>query len=73
MEINREILYEILYKYFSIGDSYTYELTRVKDAFSYGTASLDDFEEWDSDRISDFCDYIVREFPTYKPQKEGEG
>ena len=42
----REKLTELLSKYFNIGDSYAYNLTRVKIAFSCGTVGLDDFEEF---------------------------
>ena len=59
--VNREKLMAVLRNYFSIGDSYTYELTRVKSAFEVGTISLDDFEEWGEENISDLCDYIFRE------------
>ena len=41
--MKRENVMEALRKYFSIGNSYTYELTRVKSAFEVGTISLDDF------------------------------
>lgn len=59
----------VLRDFFSIGDSYTYELTRVKSAFEVGTISLDDFEEWGEDNISDLCDYIFRELR--KGDKDG--
>ena len=59
--VNREKLMAVLRNYFSIGDSFTYELTRVKSAFEVGTMSLDDFEEWGEENISDLCDYIFRE------------
>ena len=59
--VNREKVMSALRKYFSIGDSYTYELTRVKSAFEVGTISLDDFEEWEEENISDLCDYLIQE------------
>ena len=59
--VNREKLMAVLRDYFSIGDSYTYELTRVKSAFEVGTMSLDDFKEWEEEDISCLCDYILRE------------
>lgn len=59
--VNREKLMAVLRDYFSIGDSYTYELTRVKSAFGIGTMSLDDFAEWEEEDISCLCDYILRE------------
>ena len=58
--VNREKVMPALRNYFSIGDSYTYELTRVKSA----TISLYDFEEWGEENISDLCDYILRELRT---------
>lgn len=67
--VNREKLMAVLRDYFSIGDSYTYELTRVKSAFEVGIISLDDFEEWGEDNISDLCDYIFRELR--KGNKDG--
>ena len=59
--VQREAVMQALNKYFSIGDSYTYELTRVKEAFYVGTMTLDDFEEWDEDNVSDLCDYLMKE------------
>lgn len=67
--VNREKLMAVLRDFFSIGDSYTYELTRVKSAFEVGTISLDDFEEWEEENISDLCDYIFRELR--KGDKDG--
>lgn len=63
--VNREKVMSALRNYFSIGDSYTYELTRVKSA----TISLYDFEEWGEENISDLCDYILRELR--KGNKDG--
>ena len=59
--VNREKLIAVLRDYFSIGDSYTYELTRAKSAFDIGTVSVNDFEEWGEEDISCLCDYIFRE------------
>ena len=59
--VNREKLMAVLRVFFLIGDSFTYELTRAKSAFEVGTMSLDDFEEWGEENISDLCDYIFRE------------
>lgn len=56
--ISREQLIAALEKYFEIGDSDTYELTRVKEAFSIGTMSLQDFVEWDSENVAALCDYL---------------
>ena len=63
--VNREKVMPALRNYFSIGDSYTYEPTRVKSA----TISLYDFEEWGEENISDLCDYILRELR--KGDKDG--
>lgn len=58
--MKKEKLVEILSRYFQIGDSYTFELTRVKEAFAIGTMSFDDFVEWDEDNIDDLAEYILR-------------
>ena len=55
----REKLVELLAKYFDIGDSYAYNLTRVKSAFSCGTMGFDDFEEFDEETVSDIADYLI--------------
>ena len=47
-------------EYFSIGDSYSYNLTRVKSAFAVGTISLEDFEEFDESLINDLVDYLLK-------------
>ena len=59
--VQRDAGKQALNKYFSIGDSYTYELSRVKEAFYVGTMTLDDFEEWNEDNVSDLCDYLMKE------------
>lgn len=46
-------------QYFDIGDSYTYNLTRVKEGFSVGTVTLDDFEEFDEEIIDDLVGYVL--------------
>lgn len=56
--ISREQMIAALEKYFEIGNSYTYDLTRVKEAFAIGTMSLQDFVEWDSEKVTDLCDYL---------------
>ena len=55
----REKLVELLAKYFDIGDSYAYNLTRVKSAFSCGTMGFDDFEEFDEETVSDIADHLI--------------
>lgn len=52
-------LKDTLMGYFEIGDSYVYNLTRVKEAFQVGTMSLADFVEWDEDNIDDLVRYIL--------------
>ena len=55
----REKLVELLAKYFDIGDSYAYNLTRVKSAFACGTMGFDDFEEFDEETVADIADYLI--------------
>lgn len=57
--LERDELIELLSRYFQIGDSYAYNLTRVKTAFEVGTMSLDDFEEFDEDTVADIADYLI--------------
>ena len=54
-----EKLVELLSKYFNIGDSYAYNLTRVKSAFACGTVGLDDFEEFDDETVEDIASYLI--------------
>lgn len=60
--LNREKLKEILMQYFDIGDSYTYNLTRVKEGFVVGTVTIEDFEEFDEEIIDDIVDYILEHY-----------
>lgn len=54
------ILKPLLMQYFCVGgDCYTYELTRVKEAYELGTMTLDDFVEWDEEQVDDLVSYIV--------------
>lgn len=55
----RERLIQLLSRYFDIGDSYTYNLTRVKSAFAVGTVGLDDFEEYTEDDVTNLADYLL--------------
>lgn len=55
----REKLIELLAKYFDIGDSYAYNLTRVKSAFACGTMGFDDFEEFDEETVADIADHLI--------------
>ena len=56
----KEKLMQILANYFDLSDTYAYNLTRDKTAFAVGTMSLDDFEEFDEDTISDIADYLIK-------------
>ena len=56
----KDKLKNLLMEYFSIGDSYSYNLTRVKSAFAVGTISLEDFEEFDESFINDLVDYLLK-------------
>ena len=55
----RERLIQLLSRYFDIGDSYTYNLTRVKSAFAVGTVGLDDFEEYTEDDVANLADHLI--------------
>ena len=56
----KDKLKDLLMEYFSIGNSYSYNLTRVKSAFAVGTISLEDFEEFDESFINDLVDYLLK-------------
>lgn len=70
--IDREQLIELLNKYFSIGDSDFYICNRVKEAFTLGTMSLDDFSEIDEEIISDIADYLISNNMFFLPCKVGD-
>ena len=55
----REKLVELLSEYFDIGDSYAYNLTRVKSAFACGTMGFDDFEEFDEETVEDIAAHLI--------------
>ena len=55
----KEKLVEMLAEYFNIGDSYAYNLTRVKSAFACGTVGLDDFEEFDDETVEDIASCLI--------------
>ena len=56
-----EKLKDILMDYFDIkNDVYAYNLTREKEAFSIGTMSFDDFEEFNEETIDDIVEFIKR-------------
>lgn len=49
-------------QYFDIGDSYAYNLTRVKEGFVVGTVTIDDFEEFSEEIIDDIVEYILDKY-----------
>ena len=55
----RSILMDYFCQWASCGDSYIYDLTRVKEAFAIGTMSFDDFVEWDESRIAELVDEFI--------------
>lgn len=59
-------LRQLLTEYFNIGDSYAYWLTRVKEAFVYGTVTLDDFEEFTEESIDDIIEFIQKKIEDEK-------
>ena len=56
--LEEEQLKEILMSYFCIGDSDTYQLTKVKEAFDIGTMTFGDSVEWDEEQVDDLIEYI---------------
>lgn len=68
----KEFLRDVLLRYFSIGNSYTYELTRVKNAFYIGTMDLSDFQEWTEENVDELVEYILRNEP-FLPEEKSEG
>ena len=58
-EEKREALIEYFSKWADIGDSYIFDLTRVKEAFAIGTLDLDDFVAWDEERIAMLVDEFL--------------
>lgn len=68
----RERLMELLCRYFEIGDSDTYYLTRVKEAFAIGTMTIDDFEEYTEDNVADIADYLLDNGVIVPPVKTGQ-
>lgn len=68
----REKLVELLAEYFNIGDSYAYNLTRVKSAFACGTVGLDDFEEFNDETVEDIVSYLISNGVTMQECKVAE-
>ena len=60
--MNKEQIADKLNEFFDINakdGTYVYNLTRVKEAFGYGTMTIDDFEEIDSIFIDELADFIL--------------
>lgn len=55
----REMLIDYFSQWAGCGDSYIYDLTRVKEAFAIGTMSFDDFVEWEESRIAELVDELM--------------
>ena len=54
-----ERLKDVLMNYFDVSnDTYAYNLTRDKAAFSVGTMTFEDFEEFNEETIDDIVKYI---------------
>lgn len=63
--ITTEFIQNVLNQYFDIpNDTYAYNLTRVKEAFTIGTMSLEDFEEFDEDTTRDLAEYLIEKLNT---------
>lgn len=58
--MDKDNLVTVLNDYFSIyTDTYAYNLTRDKTAFSYGTMTMEDFEEFTEETTSDLAEFII--------------
>ncbi len=55
----RKALIEYFCHWASCGDSYIFDLTKEKEAFAVGTMHLDDFVEWDENRIIQLVDEFI--------------
>lgn len=55
----RNTLIEYFSKWADVGDSYIFDLSRVKEAFAVGTMSFDDFEEWGEERVAQLVDEFL--------------
>lgn len=65
MEMTKENLFEVLVEFFGLNDSdgtYVYDLTRVKEAYSVGTMTMDDFVEFDEERCDELANYLWDKF-----------
>ena len=57
----KEKLVDILNRFFSMEDTDAYWLIRVKSAFTVGTVTVDDFEEFTDETIGELADFIINE------------
>lgn len=60
--MNKEKVLQALLEYFCFNGAdgtYAYFLTRVKEAFAYGTVTIDDFEEFTEEQMKELADLIV--------------
>ena len=63
--ITTESIQDILNQYFDIpNDTYAYNLTRVKEAFTVGTMTLEDFEEFNEETTRDLAEYLIEKLST---------
>lgn len=59
--MDKDNLVSILNDYFSIyTDTYAYNLTREKSAFSCGTMEMEDFEEFTEETTDDLAEFIIK-------------
>lgn len=58
-EKQKQQLVNLLNQYFNIGDSYAYNLTRIKDAFTVGTMTFDDFKEFTEETTTDIAEFLI--------------
>jgi len=58
-ENKRNAMIDYFSQWAGIGDSYIYDLGRVKEAFGLGTMNFDDFTEWDVSRVAELVDELL--------------
>ncbi len=61
LTISKAELTKLLNRYFNVGDSDVYNLTRSKEAFKAGTMTLDDFTEFNEDNVEDLVNWLCTE------------
>ncbi len=60
-QLSKEKLVNILNKFFSMEDTDAYWLMRSKSAFTVGTVTIDDFEEFTDETIDELAVFIINE------------